>query len=316
MDKPRVLISKCIEHGSCRYDGNTISDEFVRALKPYVEFLPVCPEVEIGLGVPREAIRIIYKNGEHRLTSSKSGRDVTDEMMTFTENYISNLDLEVDGAILKSKSPSCGFNQVKVYMDIGKSPALSRKTSGFFGGPLYDHFDLIPVEDEKRLNNAKIRQHFLIRLFTLNRFKSCKKVKTMNELINFHSCNKYLLMAYHQLNQKKLGKLVANHDHYPIEEVYYRYEHLLKRTLLTPIKNGKNINMLMHLFGYFKHVLTSEEKAYFIDLLDDYKNKVIGLDVPLSLIKSWVIRFDERYLKDQSIFSPYPNQLNILTKNL
>jgi len=309
MDKPIVLISKCIEHGSCRYDGNSISDGFVKTLKEYVNFKPVCPEVAIGLGIPRQAIRIIYKEGDLRLVSSKAGVDVTDEMKSFTSGYIESLSEIYDGAILKSKSPSCGIKNVKVYKDIGKVPSLSQKTIGFFGGEINKVFYDLPVEDEKRLISPLIKDHFLTQLFSVARFHQMRQDKSLKALVEFQSHNKYLLMSYHQLNQKKLGKIVANHEKYSVEEVYKKYETLLKRTLKTPLQRGKNINMLMHILGYFKDELTANEKAYFLDVLEDYNKKNVSIRIPLAILRSWVVRFEEPYLLKQTIFAPYPIEL-------
>lgn len=305
--RPTILISNCIEHGATRYDGSMIGNSFVKKLKDYVNFIPVCPEVAIGLPVPREAIRIVLEGDQQKLVHSLTGGEVTEAMVTFTSAYIKKIGQEtIHGAILKSRSPSCGIKDVKMYKDIGKSPSAGQKTKGFFGGAVVDAYPDMPVEDEGRLTNFNIREHFLTRIYTLADFDLVKEKGSVKALIDFQSRHKYLLMAYHQAHQKSLGKLVANHEKRPIEEVFVSYEGLLKKALANPLKHGRNTNMLLHIFGYFKDDLLAEEKSYFLDLLTQYNDKKVPFSVPLSLLGAWVIRYDESYLKGQSIFEPFP----------
>ncbi len=304
---PTVLISNCIEHGATRYDGSMIGNAFVKKLKSYVTFIPVCPEVAIGLPTPREAIRIVIEEGEQRLVHSLTGGEVTEEMNEFTNAYIQNMGGQtIHGAILKSRSPSCGIKDVKMYKSIGKSPSAGQKTKGLFGGAVVDAFPDMAVEDEGRLTNFNIREHFLTRIYTLTDFDQVKESGTIKALVEFQSRHKYLLMAYHQAHQKSLGKLVANHEKIAVEDVLVSYEALLKKALANPLKHGRNTNMLLHIFGYFKDDLIPEEKSYFLELLTQYNDKKVPFSVPLSLLGAWVIRYDEKYLKGQSIFEPFP----------
>lgn len=305
-NKPIVFISKCIEQDHCRYDGSQITSPFVKKLMNHVKVITVCPEVSIGLSTPREAIRIIKGEPNERLVYSLSGTEVTKDMEEFTNTYLSTLDLNVHGFILKNRSPSCGIGDVKVYKSHGKSMAIDQKTSGFFGKGVLKHFPDAVIEDEGRLMNYNIREHFLTRLYCLFAFSDVETSNTMKALIHFQSINKYLLMAYDQKNQKLLGKIVANHDHLPIDIIINEYKKLLIVTLSSPLKRGTNINMLMHLMGYFKNELSKDEKVYFLDVLDQYKEKKVPFSVPISIINSWVIRFDESYLKTQTIFRPFP----------
>jgi len=304
---PKVLISNCIEHGASRYDGSMIGNAFVKKLKDFVTFIPVCPEVAIGLPIPREAIRIVKEGQERKLVHSRSGDDVTLAMTEFSQTYCENLKKQnIHGAIMKSRSPSCGVKDVKMYKSIGKSPSLGEKTSGYFGGTLMAYMPDLVVEDEGRLTNFNIREHFLTRIYTMADFDQVKEEGTIKSLIKFQSRHKYLLMAYHQSLQKTLGALVANHEHLPIETVLVEYEKGLAKALANPLRHGRNTNMLLHIFGYFKDDLLAEEKAYFLDLLSQYNEKKVPFSVPLSLLGAWVIRYDEKYLKGQSIFEPFP----------
>ncbi len=308
--RPKVLVSNCIEHGATRYDGSMIGNSFVKRLKSYVEFIPVCPEVAIGLSVPREAIRILNTEEGRKLVYSLTGTDVTDRMTSFTDGYIKKMtSMGLNGAILKSRSPSCGIKDVKMYKDIGKSPSAGVKTQGFFGGSVVDTFPGLAVEDEGRLTNFNIREHFLTRIYTMAQFDLVRREGTIKGLVKFQSRHKYLLMAYHQANQKKLGGIVANHNKLPIKVVLDQYEEVLQHALASPLRHGRNTNMLLHIFGYFKEELSAEEKGYFLDVLEDYNDKKVPFSVPLTVLRGWVVRFDEPYLKLQSIFEPFPKEL-------
>ena len=308
--RPLVVISKCIEHGNCRYDASQAKSPFVKKLDLFLDVVTVCPEIEIGLTVPREAIRIIKENGVYRLVTSMTGEDISYEMKSYVEDFVEKHKYDkVHGFILKSRSPSCGIKDVKVYKAIGKSPSLGEKANGFFGSGIIESFSGLAIEDEGRLTNYNIRDHFLTRIYAFARYDKIIEKQSINELIKFHSNHKYLLMSYHQKYQKELGHLVANHDKKPIDEVIGCYSTLLRKTLEKPLRRGSNINMLMHLFGYFKNELSKDEKAYFLDVLEQYNSKKIPYSVPISLIYVWVIRFNESYLKDQLIFNPYPKEI-------
>ena len=167
--RPKIVISKCIEHDHCRYDGSMIPSDFVKALMPYVDFIPVCAEMEIGLGVPRDTVRIVSVGGETKLIQPATNLDVTDRMRDFSIQYLNSLP-EVDGFILKFRSPSCGMKDIKVYSGTSKSGAIS-KASGFFGGAVVKLFADLAIEDEGRLRNFNIREHFLTKIYALAAFE-------------------------------------------------------------------------------------------------------------------------------------------------
>lgn len=309
--RPKLLISSCIGDCECRYDGSNAKSAFVEKLEPFVDFITVCPEVAIGLSIPRQALRIISPSGEEeKLVFSKTGEDITEKMETFSEDFLNKLEIDsIDGVILKSRSPSCGIKDVKVYKSFGKSSPASKKTKGIFAKNLIDKYDHLAIEDEGRLTNYDIREHFLARIFTLAEFKSVKAEKTMKSLIKFHSESKYMFMVHSQVNLKKLGKITANNDNKSIEDILDEYEIYLNKVLCPKANTKRNINMLLHLFGYFSKDITQEEKAYFLENLEDYSNSRIPFSVPLSLIRSWIIRFDNEYLKNQTIFQAFPPTL-------
>lgn len=305
--RPKIFVSKCLEHEACRYDGSMIASPFVAKLKHYVDMVVECPEVASGMSVPRQAIRLKKEGEDIRVIESLSGNDHTDQMARYRQGLVPRLEAAgIHGAILKSRSPSCGIKEVKIYDGPGKIQALQTKTGGFIGNHLVATFEGLPIEDEGRLMNYNIRDHFLTRIYTLAAFDAVKAKGTMKDLVTFMSDNKYLLMAYHQANQKILGKLVANHDKKPVDQVFTAYEKVLKQALAKPLLHGRNTNMLLHIFGYFSKDLNAEEKAYFLETLAAYNDHKVPITVPISLLKAWVIRFDMPYLKRQTIFEPYP----------
>jgi uncharacterized protein YbgA (DUF1722 family)/uncharacterized protein YbbK (DUF523 family) len=305
-EKPIILISKCIEFGSCRYNGQMINSDFVKKLKKFAEFKPICPEVELGLGVPRKPIRIVKIEDELKLIQHTTQKDFTKEMTDFTNQFIKNL--KIDGAILKSKSPSCGIKDVKIYPTIEKSAPLIRE-KGFFGKAVINRFHHYAIEDEDRLRNHIIKEHFLRRIFTFALFRVIKNKKSINELIKFHSRNKFLITSYSQKQLKELGNITANTKKRPISQLLKDYEYHLKLTFSKSPKCTSNINVLNHTFGYISKNLKSEEKKLFLKSINDFRKGRIGLSVPINIMKSWIIRFDQPYLKEQTYFSPYPNDL-------
>jgi len=304
-EKPKVLISKCIEFENCRYNGQIIRSDFVKKLKQFVDFKPVCAEVEIGLGVPREPIRIVEKKGVIKLIQPATNKDVTEDMVNFSKGFLSNI--EIDGAILKSKSPSCGIRDVKVYPKSEKSAPI-RRDKGFFGGAISEKYDLYPVETEDRLRNYIIKEHFLKRIFLFSKFRKLKDKKSFNGLIDFHTKNKFLIMSYSQKELKNLGKIVSENNK-DIEKIFNDYEHNLKLAFSKSPRCNSNINVLNHTFGYISDNLKSDEKKLFLKSLDQFKEGHIGLTVPLNLMKSWIIRFNQPYLINQTFFMPYPEDL-------
>ncbi len=304
---PRIVVSQCLGFAPCRYNGATIPDDFVRRLETHVAYLKTCPEVEIGLGIPRDPIRIILSEGEPRLMQTATGADVTEKMKTFSQHYLESL-ADVDGFILKGRSPSCGIQDVKIHHSAEKG-AFRSKGRGFFGQAVLERYPHLPVEEEGRLTSAAIREHFLTAIFALADFRAVKAANTMYELIQFHGKNKLLWMACNEKQLRLMGPIVANREKKSPHEVIQAYEPHLWQALSRPPRRTSGINALMHAFGYFKEQLSAEEKAYFLDMLEKYRLKKIPLNVPVSLIESWIVRFEEPYLAQQTFFTPYPEDL-------
>ncbi|MFT9848787.1 YbgA family protein [Aneurinibacillus sp. REN35] len=309
--KPKIVVSKCLEFEACRYNGQKIPDSFISKLIPHVDFIPVCPEVEIGLGTPRETIRIIRDKEEMRLIQPKSGLDVTEKMQAFSQAFISAL-TDIDGFIMKNRSPSCGVKDVKVY-SASANPVVLHKDSGLFGGEVLKQYSHVAIEDEGRLKNFRIREHFLTKLYTVSTFRKAKAQQSIKELIKFHSDNKYLFMAYNQKELKVLGNIVANHERKPIGTVFEQYEEHLAKLFARVPRYASHINVMMHIMGYFSDQLSKREKDHFLILLERYRDGKLPLSSPLSVLRSWVIRFDHDYLLRQTYFEPYPDELVEIT---
>jgi uncharacterized protein YbgA (DUF1722 family)/uncharacterized protein YbbK (DUF523 family) len=305
--KPRVVVSKCMEFASCRYNGAMISSPVVKLLKSFVDFEPVCAEVEIGLGVPRSPIRIVTDRGAPRLVQPETGLDVTEKMEGFAEAYLSGL-RDVDGFILKSRSPSCGIKDTKIFAGIEKGSSMS-KGAGFFGRAVMAKFPGLAIEDEGRLMNYRIREHFLTAIYTFAAFRRVKAARAMKDLVEFQSEYKYLLMAYNQKELRVLGRIVANPERLPVTGLLEAYEEHLRQALAAAPRYRSCINVLMHALGYFSRELGSKEKAYFLGTLDEFRDRRLPLSVPIGIIKSYIVRFEEPYLARQAFFEPYPEEL-------
>ena len=310
-ETPRVVISKCLEFDACRYDGRTIRYDLVKELGPFVEWVPVCPEVEIGLGIPRDPIRIVKVGGETRLVQPSTDRDLTDVMLDFGDRFLSEL-RGVDGFILKSRSPSCGIRDVKAFTSAAHS-SPEGKTRGFFGGAVVDRFSGAAIEDEGRLRNYVVREHFLTKLFARARFRAVATSGSVQRLVDFHTQNKLLLMAYDQTRMRELGRLVGSHGRIPAPEVLAAYGTGLGLAMARAPRYTSNINVMMHIAGFFSEALNRAEKAFFRRQVERYRERRIPLSTLQGVLRSWVVRFNQPYLMTQSFFEPYPERLMTLS---
>ncbi|MEJ5306781.1 MAG: DUF523 and DUF1722 domain-containing protein [candidate division WOR-3 bacterium] len=302
-DRPKILVSRCLGFEPVRWNGIVIQDDFIKKLARYVDFVTVCPEVEIGLGVPRDPIRIVKKDKSYFLIQHNTEKDITDRMEKFSKHFLKN-QIDFDGVILKEKSPSCGIKNVKVY---NKDGNVVENGSGFFAKNVLELYPDIPLESEGRLKNMYLKENFLTKIFLISGFR--KLEKNMKELINFHSKNKYLFLAYNQRMLRDLGKIVANHENYLIDTVFLLYEQVLLSGLKINYRRTSFYNTFLHILGYFKDRIKKDEKDFILENLDEFKNEKLDLTTVLKLLQSYVIRFDIEYLKGQTIFKPFPKNL-------
>jgi uncharacterized protein YbgA (DUF1722 family)/uncharacterized protein YbbK (DUF523 family) len=312
--RPRIVISRCIEFDSCRYDGSKIPSPVVAALKIHADCMPICPEVEIGLGIPRATVRIVRQESIDHLLQPATGRDVTGEMTVFANRFLDSLP-PVDGFILKGGSPTSGTSGVRVYPSAEKSQALER-TAGFFARAVLQRFSELPIEDELRLNNARIRDHFFTTIFTLAAFREAEEKGEREDLATFHAANKLVLMACHQQLMHEMGQLVASRAKKEPAELFFHYRHLLCAALAQTPRYTNNINVLQHVLGHFSKRVSGEEKAYCLRLIGRYKEGHATLAEPRDLLRSWVIRFGEPAFLNQTFFAPYPVELTDMPEEI
>ncbi|MFC1563640.1 YbgA family protein [candidate division KSB1 bacterium] len=305
--KPNIVVSKCLEFEECRYNGQKIPDAFIRRIAPYVNFTKVCPEIEIGLGTPREPIRIVHRESKTRLIQLNTEKDVTSDMNQFSEKFLNSLN-DIDGFILKSRSPSCGTHGVKLYPGTHKVQP-SGKGSGLFGGEVINRFPYAAIEEETRLNNPRISEHYLTKLFVRTKFRQMKDTGKIKDLVAFHSSEKFLLMAYNKKELTLLGRIAANPDKLQFTEVIEDYEGHLSKAFVRAPSFKSMINTFQHALGYFKNNLSSDEKAYFLRMLDNYRLGILPASAIIALLRSWTIRFQTDYLAQQTFFIPFPEEL-------
>jgi uncharacterized protein YbgA (DUF1722 family)/uncharacterized protein YbbK (DUF523 family) len=309
--RPIVVLSRCLDLEPVRYNGQVIPYEFVRELEPWVEYRPVCPELEIGLGVPRDPVRIVTVQGVARLVQADTGRDLSGEMRGFSDDFLSNLG-PVDGFLLKNRSPSCGISDVKIYHGADPS-ASSKRGAGFFAERVLELHPGLAIEDEGRLRNYRIREHFLTKLFSLAKLRAVEGSGQMKEIVRFHSINKLLLMAYNQKEIRALGQVVANTQKLGFQEVAQAYRDHFQAALARPPRYTSVINVFEHASGYFSKELESREKRLFRSTLERYRDEQLPMAAVTAMLRAWVVRFEEDYLMAQTFFEPYPTELMSLS---
>ncbi|MDW8433731.1 MAG: DUF1722 domain-containing protein [Aquificaceae bacterium] len=307
--KPRIVLSACLNLKPVRYNGQEVRDEFVLKLLPYCEVLEVCPEVAIGLGVPRDKV-IVYKKGDSfGLSQPSTGLELTERMNAFSEEFIKSLP-EVDGFLLKSKSPSCGVSNTKVYKD-EKGEEFYSKGKGLFALKIIKSFELLPVEDEGRLKDAELRSNFLTRLFAIASLRQeFKNISRVSQLMDFHQRNKYLLMSYSQKKLKELGRLVAQAKAETLEEALQLYRKLFLQALIKKPSKGQHANAILHIFGHLSRNFNQREKNHFLKLVEDYKGGKIERRTLIEFLRAYSYRFEKDYLTSQTYLYPYPEDLN------
>ena len=276
--RPRLVVSRCLGFAACRWNGLMISSPEVSALARYVEFVDVCPEVETGLSIPRDPVRIVAKNGAERLVQPATGRDITDEMTRFAVEWLARVG-SVDGFVLKSRSPSCGMKDTKVYPSAAHAAPIGR-TRGLFAAQVASRFPGVPLEDEGRLTNFRIREQFLTAVFTLADFRELQervlghgasRKEAARLLTEFHARAKLLLMAQSGSQMRRLGRIAANPQGAQVEEVWSAYADGLLQAFERPAHPTNTINVLEHAMGYFKTQLLAREKRLFLEMLDAYR---------------------------------------------
>ncbi len=305
--KPVVVVSKCLEFEACRYNGERISSSFVERLKPHVRFRPVCPEVEIGLGTPRDPIRIHLQGGRKRLYQPSTKRHLTRDMNAFSRLFLENLE-EVDGFILKAKSPSCAIADARIFPAPDSDEQIAQGP-GLFAGAALEAFGALAFVDEAGLNDRQVRAGFLTRIFALAAFREARESGRIDSLARYHAENKLLFLAFDQETMREMGRVAANFDKRAFSEVASAYESALLRLLARTPGQASWVNALTHAMGHLSEKITNEEKRRFLDALEAYREGRIPLGGPLETLREWTARLGSEYLEAQTLFEPYPKAL-------
>lgn len=305
----RIGISSCLLGEKVRFDAGHKHDRYLTdVFGKFVEWIPVCPEVEVGMGVPRESVRLIGNPDNPRMVGAKSATDWTEKMIRFSEKRIKEINgLELSAYIFKSDSPSCGMERVKVY---GNNGMPSKTGRGFFADAFMKHFPLIPVEEEGRLNDERLRENFIVRLFAYHRLQKLMRLGfNLGELVKFHTIHKYLMLAHSPKHYEMLGRLVAQGKNVPRATLREHYSRLFMEGLSVKTTTKKNVNVLHHIIGFLKEYLPADEKKDILGTIEEYYQELIPLVVPLTLLKHYVRKHHIDYISEQIYLNPHPKEL-------
>lgn len=312
-ERIRIGISACLLGEKVRWDGqHALARHLTGPLADYLEFHPFCPEVGCGMGVPREPVRLVGSLESPRLVGRETGRDWTDTMRSWAESVIPRIEeARLCGFIFKAKSPSSGMARIKVYPEEGGQP-VSYAGVGVFAGMVMERFPRLPVEDDGRLHDIGLRSNFIERIFVEHRWhQMLDDGMTMGNLVEFHARHKMLVRSHDVVGYRELAKLVGEGKGLGMETLYARYHERLARALALKPTVRKNVDVLMHVMGYFKSHLTSDEKQECLEIFDNYKKELVPLIVPVTLMNHFVRKYDVAYLKDQYYLNPHPLELKL-----
>lgn len=304
MRKPKIVVSECLYGTKCRYDGQGYNDKVIQSLKDYVDIQTVCPELAIGLSIPREPIRIEMnkENEEYRLIDYNSKNDYTNQMTEFSEEFINGLD-DIDGFILKSRSPTCGLKDAKVYYR-GNKCSIRSNENGFFSQKIIDKYDYLPIENEGRLKNYNIRDNFFTRIFFINNLKNNKNI------IEFHKNNLLLLKSYDEESTNEVSDILNENR---MEDQVHQYKEKVLNIVSNQIKKENKLSIIIKVFEKYKNMLNEEEINMFNGLIESYENQRITFSTLEVVIKMYETRFKDKDILNQTFFYPYPENLINIT---
>ena len=304
MRKPKIVVSECLYGTKCRYDGQGYNDKVIQSLKDYVDIQTVCPELAIGLSIPRESIRIEMnkENEEYRLIDYNSKNDYTNQMTEFSEEFINGLD-DIDGFILKSRSPTCGLKDAKVYYR-GNKCSIRSNENGFFSQKIIDKYDYLPIENEGRLKNYNIRDNFFTRIFFINNLKNNKNI------IEFHKNNLLLLKSYDEESTNEVSDILNENR---MEDQVHQYKEKVLNIVSNQRKKENKLSIIIKVFEKYKNMLNEEEINMFNGLIESYENQRIPFSTLEVVIKMYETRFKDKDILNQTFFYPYPENLINIT---
>ena len=304
-----VGVSSCLLGNSVRYDGGHKRDYYITdILASYFHFVPVCPEVECGLPIPREAMHLVGDVDNPKLITIRTEVDYTEQMLSYCRQRVRDLEDEnICGFIFKKDSPSCGLHLVKLYLTTNN---ILKKTRGLFASSVTVHFPLMPAEEEGRLKDSILRENFIERVFCYKRWKDfLKDAPDYKSLLAFHARHKLLLMAHSPGHLLPMGKVVAGGKGTPPGELLSTYEISLMEAMSQTATVKKHVNVLMHILGYFKVFLTKDEKVELLEIIHQYAGQMVPLLVPLTLLNHYIYKYNVPYLKNQLYLKPHTSEL-------
>ncbi len=305
----RVGISSCLLGEEVRFDGGHKRDRFLTdQLGPFVEWVPVCPEVELGMGIPREAVHLLRDGERLRMVGTRNGHDWTAAMERFAQSRVRALEkLELCGYVLKKDSPSCGMERVKVREPNG---LRKRDGRGLFAAALLDSDPALPVEEEGRLNDPVLRENWIERIFAYRRLRSLLAGRfSVGRLVAFHTAHKLQLMAHSPEAYRRLGRMVAHAKHTDRKVLRAHYAQELMAALSVRATPRRHVNVLEHCLGYFRDRLDAPTRRAIASQVADYRAGLVPLVVPITLIRHTVDRLGVSYLAGQVYLEPHPREL-------
>lgn len=304
----KIAVSSCLLGEKVRFDSGHKHDHFITdELSRYAKFVPFCPE-NLAFGNPRPSLRMVRDDNGLIIQSNKDGSDLTSTLLRASHDDLSRLkEQPLSGIIFKSKSPSCGLSSAKAYLPNG---FVKGKENGLFAGLCKEHFPLLPMEEEGRLNDPWLRENFIMQLFAYHDFENFKSSSTdIKALVDFHQSYKFMLQSKNEVAYRKLGKIVGSHDKKNTAELYKEYESTFKMTIGEKSSIGKTRNVLEHMAGFVKNDLSEIEKKTLHEQIKDYAEKIIPLVSPLSTLSMFANKYDATYLLGQKFLQPYPKEL-------
>ncbi len=306
--RPLLGLSSCLQGDKVRFDGGHKHDHYITGtLSRYFDFHTICPEVGIGMGVPRPTIRLVQGSEGLRVRGVKDPElDVTERLQRFSSETVAQLE-HLSGYILKKGSPSCGMERVKVY---GENGYPAGKGSGLFAAELMERFPLLPVEEEGRLGDPALRENFITRVFVYHHWQRLyARGITPANLIEFHSDHKYLIMAHNQAAYRRMGKMLADAGNADLKILACLYAGELMGALRRIARPHQHVNVLQHLLGYLRRQLDAEDRAEMVEIIEQYRQGVVPLIVPITLLKHHFRRHPHPYIARQVYLTPHPQEL-------
>lgn len=303
-----IAVSACLLGEKIRFDGGDKHNRFITdELGQFAKFIPFCPE-HLAYGTPRSSVRLVKIGEKIHIHSNKDGSDLTEPLLEQSRNELLRLNAQnLCGIIFKSKSPSCGMKSTKLYLENGSSAG---KEDGIFAHLCRERYPLLPMEEEGRLEDAWLRENFIMQVFAYERFEKLKaSAPTLKDLVRFHTVHKFMLQAKDEQLYRTLGNVVGNHDNLTFEIMIGMYELKFKTAIGRKSSIRRTHHVLEHMAGFFKNELTKSEKEILHTHIQDYADKIVPLIVPLSTIHLYAKKYDTRYLLEQTFLDPYPKTL-------